>query len=105
MFWKRKQGIEAQLQETTAEIVTILTGKWRDFNAAMPFKDSVSLSERIEAFVTPAREAILRNFPVMKAAPNAMIWEMIFVAVIESGTHKTADVNEARAALRAKYAS
>jgi hypothetical protein len=65
----------------------------------------VSLSERIEAFVTPAREGILRNFPVMKTAPNAMIWEMTFVAVIESGTHKASDVNEARAALRAKYAS
>jgi hypothetical protein len=39
MFWKRKQRIEAQLKEAAAEIVTILTGKWREFNAAMPFKE------------------------------------------------------------------
>ena len=88
----------------TDEIVEALKRKWTEFQTLLPFKADVPLSERIEAFVEPAREGILQNYPSMRAAPNVVIWEMIFVAVIESGSHPPDEVSRARAVLATKYA-
>ena len=89
MFWRasrktREAEIQETLSRTASEIVEILKEKWKYFNTALPFKEEISLSQKIEAFIVPAREGLLHNYPIMKSAPNAMIWEMIFVAVIES---------------------
>jgi hypothetical protein len=107
LFWKkRKREIEIahRIKEEAAKIVEVLKGKWAYFNTAVPFRDDVSLADRIEAFVEPAREGILNNYPIMRTAPNDIIWEMVFVAVIESKTHRPDEVSQARAALAAKYA-
>ena len=108
MFGKKRKSredeIAEQLHAEAARVVEILTGKWVQFQTMVPFRADVPLADRIEAFMMPAREGILQNVPIMRMAPNALIWEMIFVAVIESKTHPADEVSKARETLAAKYA-
>jgi hypothetical protein len=107
MFWRkrksREEEIGEQLSAEAARIVEILKGKWVQFQTLLPFRADVPLADKIEAFVAPAREGILKNVPIMRVAPDALIWEMIFVAVIESKTHPADEVSKAREILAAKY--
>ncbi len=82
-----------------------LRGKWTDFHQQLKFKGDVHLSEIIEIFIVPAREYVISTYPEFSAAPNQMLWMMVFSAVMESGTHSKEVVNEAVAQLEAKYAS
>ena len=107
MFWKkrkrREEKISDQLQAESAKIVEILKRKWVEFQTMVPFPADVPLTHRIEAFIVPAREGILKHYPIMRMAPPGLIWEMVFAAVIESKTHLPDDVSKARASLAAKY--
>jgi hypothetical protein len=77
---------------------------WVKFQKVVPFRAHASLSDRIEAFVLPAREGILNHYPIMRTAPPGLIWEMAFVAVMGSKVHLPEEVSNARALLAAKYA-
>ena len=52
----------------------------------------------------PVSEGILQNFPIMRSAPAEVIWEMVFLAVLQSKTHSADEVSKAREVLAAKYA-
>jgi hypothetical protein len=107
MFWRkrkpREEEIADQLRAEAAKVVEVLKRKWVEFQTLVPFRADVPLADRIEAFVMPAREGILKHYPIMHVAPDGLIWEMIFVAVIESRTHPPEEVSKARASLAAKY--
>ena len=104
MFWKQRKTPEEQVKADTAAIIASLGPRWRYFYETLPFKDNVPLSDRIEAFATPAISSILQNYPSTKHAPNSLLWLMIFTAVRESETHSMAELNVALAELQKKYA-
>jgi hypothetical protein len=108
MFWRkhksREKEIADQLTTETAKIVEVLKLKWVEFQKLVPLRSDLPLSDRIEAFIVPARVGILKHYPTMRTAPAGLIWEMVFVAVIESKTHTPDEISDARALLAAKYA-
>jgi hypothetical protein len=92
------------LKTTAIRITAALKDKWLHFIGFLKFRDHVTLADTVEMFLPLANEYVTKNYPVMKMAPPGLIWEMVWVAVIESKSHPVAEVNAARAALGAKVA-
>lgn len=101
-FWKkreaREQELAEQLKAEAFKIVGELTPRWVRYQELVPFVPSVPLATRMPGFAMHAQEYVNGNHPIMKTAPPAMIDEMVWLAVIQSGTHGVPQVNEARAA-------
>jgi hypothetical protein len=101
-FWKkcetREQEIADQLKTEAFKIVGELTSRWVRYQDLVPFAPSVPLAARMPGFTLQAQAYVDGNHPVMKTATPAMIDEMVWLAVIQSGTHGVPQVNEARAA-------
>jgi hypothetical protein len=101
MFWNkqksREQEIAEQLKIEAFEIVAALTPHWVRYQTLVPFAPNVLLPTRVVGFLMQAHNYVSKNHPLMKTAPPAMIEEMAWLAVIESGTHTVPQVNEARA--------
>lgn len=95
--------IDADLKTEANKITTALREKWFQYLGLLPFREETPLVTKVELFLPMANEYVTKNFPVMKAAPPGLIWEMVWVAVIESKTHPVAEVNAARATLSAKF--
>ncbi len=94
--------IEVDLKTEAIRITAALREKWIHYLGLLPFREGTPLAKKVEHFLPMANEYVTTNYPVMKVAPPGLIWEMVWVAVIDSKTHPLAEVNTARAALGAK---
>lgn len=101
-FWKkreaREQEIAEKLKTEALKVVSALTPQWVRYQDLVPFAPSVPLHARVPGFTLRAQDYIAVNHPLMNTAPPAMIDEMVWLAIIQSGTHTVPQVNEARAA-------
>lgn len=95
--------IEVDLRTEAIKITAALREKWIQYLGLLPFREETPLATMVELFLPMANEYVTKNYPVMKMAPPGLIWEMVWVAVIESKTHPVAEVNAARASLAAKH--
>jgi hypothetical protein len=96
--------IAKQLEVDADEIVEVLRRKWIERQSLLLLSVHEPLFVHIEAFAEPAYADVLNNYPLMREAPPRIFWEMLFVAIFESGTHPPAELTAARAELAAKYA-
>ena len=96
--------IADQLGADADKIVETLKRQWIEHQSLLLLSVDEPLYVHIEAFAAPAYADILHNYPIMREAPPSIFWEMLFVAIFESGTHPTAEATAARAELAAKYA-
>ena len=107
MGWFRRKpeaDVADLLKQQSAECTRKITEKWVNYVNVLKFKSEVSLSEQIETFALPVRKFVENHYPLLATAPPNVFWMMIFVAVLESDTHSSEQVNEAVAQLEKKYA-
>jgi hypothetical protein len=101
-FWKKREAREqeiAELLKTEAfKVASALTPQWVRYQDLVPFAPSVPLHARVPGFTLRAQDYIAANHPLMNTAPPAMIDEMVWLAIMQSGAHTVPQVNEARAA-------
>ena len=95
--------IANKLEADADKIVETLKRKWIEHQSLLLLSADEPLFVHIDAFAAPAYADVLNNYPVMREAPPSIFWEMLFVAIFESGTHSTAGMTAARAELAAKY--
>jgi hypothetical protein len=96
--------IAKRLGADADEIVDALKRKWIERQSLLLLSADEPLFVHIEALAAPAYADVLNNYAVMREAPPSIFWEMLFVAIFESGTHPPAEVTAARAELAATYA-
>lgn len=101
-FWKKRNGrereIAGQLKSEALKVVDELTPRWIRYQELVPFAPNTPLAARVPGFTLGAQAYVDGNHPMMRTAPPAMIEEMVWLAVIQSGTHGVSQVHEARAA-------
>jgi hypothetical protein len=78
--------------------------KWIVFDRTVQLDDSVSLGQKIDLFAEPLSHFFQTKYPALLWGGSQVFWLTIFTAVLESGTHSKAAVNDAIAELRGKYA-
>lgn len=107
IFKKRKtaQPSPDEVATQSNAATEALKNKWIDFNQQLNFKEEVPLAEIMEVFITPAKEYVLSTYPLFSNASNQEIWMMVFIAVVDSGTHPAGVVNKATDDLEKKYST
>jgi hypothetical protein len=91
------------LTQELLQIAAALKDTWEDYYETYPFTEDSTLAEKIEAFVMPARDAVLLHYPEFGSASPRLVWNTVFLAVAQSGTHSVDELHGARNYLGAKY--
>lgn len=93
-----KKSKAEKFLEAQDEVISIVSSQWRSFLETMPFKEDVSLEDKITAFSFPAMEGIKTNVRAMSDAPDGLLLMTIGYAIVDSRTHSQAEVEGAMGA-------
>lgn len=95
-FRKNKEGSSAdEIIAVMDDAIQFAAEKWTYFTEALPFKDSVTLQDKIIGFVPPATEGLKNKFPALQDAPNPVYMLIIAKGVELSGTHSKEEIENA----------
>jgi len=90
---KRSQADETI--EVMDDAIQFAAEKWTYFTEAVPFKDSVTLQEKIISFMSPATEGLKNNFSALQNAPDPIYMLIVAKGVELSGAHSKEEIENA----------
>jgi hypothetical protein len=96
--------LENQMRTEAAESVEIIKAKWIQFHNTVHLKAEIPLAQKIDFFLEPIHQFYEKKYPLLAAGPAEHFFLTTFTAILESGTHPTAEINAAIAQFRGKYA-
>tara|TARA_R110001592_G_scaffold52511_15_gene160752 strand:+ start:1548 stop:1946 length:399 start_codon:yes stop_codon:yes gene_type:complete len=96
LFGRNKKRSQAdETLEVMGDAIQFAAEKWTYFIDAFPFKESVSLQEKILTFMTPATEGLKHNFSALQTAPEPIYLIIVAKGVELSGTHSKQEIENA----------
>jgi len=96
MIWpfRSKRQKEDAFMDDVSAAVSLCSDKWLFFCKTLVFKYSVPLKDRIASFAFPMMEGLKNRFRSMKDEPDALLFMVILMGVVESGTHSKKEFEE-----------
>jgi hypothetical protein len=90
-----KQELERQFTAAKKQLME----RWVYFCGTVNFKEDVTLVQRMKIFALPAHEFFQNEFPMLVAVSPDMFRLALSIAVIDSDSHSSKEVNAAVAEL------
>jgi hypothetical protein len=92
--FKKKSKADAVIDVLDSSI-NFAADKWLYFIKALPFKDDVTLRQKVSMFMTPVGEGLRSNFPALRQANDAILLMIVAKGIEYSGTHSRAELEAA----------
>ena len=90
----RKESSADDVIEIMDDAIEFAARNWIHFNTTLPFKDSVTIQEKIMSFSIPAIEGLKGNFAALENAPDPIYLVIIAKGVERSGTHSKSEIEQ-----------
>ena len=91
----KKESAADKAIENLIPAIELASNQWLSFCQRMPFKEGVPLEDRVLAFLIPFTEGLRAKIPALKSSPDAFILLVVAKGVEASGTHSTAEIEQA----------
>ena len=92
--FSRTKKIQLPLQRVIEEAENKIAERWTVFSQ-LPFKDDVGLRVKVEAFIPPAMEGVIRPSPALVGLPTEIVMLIFANGILKAGTHSALEIQDA----------
>jgi hypothetical protein len=102
--FRRKQKHAEQVMAVLPDAIEIVAKKWGYFLNTLMFEEEIPLRERIIMFSDPVFDGLRTNLAALESAPDSLLRLIVVKGIERSGTHTSAEIEEALGLPRGKLA-